>query len=219
MAPAAKPLQEVGDRSEERMLTRHILTQGTAIRSLMRNLGGSLGISILVATLAQNTQVVHSRLVERLRPDNPLAQAPFLAAPFSLITPSGMAARMAASCCSPRRSVGSASPSGSPRSFRTGAIRTGPDAPDPAYRRVLADPLRSRRYPQSARARRRRVCHPATAPLEARHPRHRNCFPGLASLRCCLPRCSPHPPHRSRADACCTVSHRVRDCIAKESHK
>jgi hypothetical protein len=50
------------------------VTQGT-IRSLMRNLGGSIGISILVATLAQNTQVIHSRLVEGLRPDNPLAQA------------------------------------------------------------------------------------------------------------------------------------------------
>jgi DHA2 family multidrug resistance protein len=73
-------------------LPRHILTQGTAIRSLLRNLGGSVGISILVATLAQNTQVVHSRLVEGLRPDNPLAQAPYLAAPFSLSTPSGMAA-------------------------------------------------------------------------------------------------------------------------------
>ena len=73
-------------------LPRHILTQGTAIRSLMRNLGGSVGISILVATLAQNTQVVHSRLVEGLRPDNPLAQAPYLAEPFSLSTPSGMAA-------------------------------------------------------------------------------------------------------------------------------
>ena len=32
-------------------LPRHILTQGTAIRSLMRNLGGSIGISILVANL------------------------------------------------------------------------------------------------------------------------------------------------------------------------
>ena len=53
----------------------------------MRN----LGISILVATLAENTQVVHSRLVEGLRPDNPLLQAPYLAAPFSLNTPSGMA--------------------------------------------------------------------------------------------------------------------------------
>ena len=58
----------------------------------MRNLGGSVGISILVTTLAENTQVVHSHLVEGLRPDNPLAQAPYLAAPFSLSTPSGMAA-------------------------------------------------------------------------------------------------------------------------------
>ena len=57
-------------------LPRHILTQGTAIRSLMRNLGGSIGISVLVANLAQDTQIVHSRLVEHLRPDNPLMQAP-----------------------------------------------------------------------------------------------------------------------------------------------
>src|SRR6202048_3348519 len=74
------------------ILPRHILTQGTAIRSVMRSLGGSIGISVLVATLAQNTQVVHSRLVEGLRPDNPLAQAPYLAAPFSLTTPGGIAA-------------------------------------------------------------------------------------------------------------------------------
>jgi len=73
-------------------LPRHIMTQGTAIRSLMRNLGGSVGISILVANLAQNTQTVHSRLVEGLRPDNPLAQAPYLAAPYSLSTPSGIEA-------------------------------------------------------------------------------------------------------------------------------
>ncbi|MBV9199920.1 MAG: DHA2 family efflux MFS transporter permease subunit [Alphaproteobacteria bacterium] len=73
-------------------LPRHILTQGTAMRSLMRNLGGSIGISSLEALLIQNTQVVHSRLVEHLRPDNPLAQAPFLTPPFSLTTPSGIAA-------------------------------------------------------------------------------------------------------------------------------
>jgi MFS transporter, DHA2 family, multidrug resistance protein len=73
-------------------LPRHILTQGTAMRSLMRNLGGSIGISILEALLIQNTQIVHSRLIENLRPDNPLAQAPFLAHPFSLTTPSGIAA-------------------------------------------------------------------------------------------------------------------------------
>jgi DHA2 family multidrug resistance protein len=73
-------------------LPPHILTQGTAIRSVMRNLGGSIGISVLVAQLAQNTQIVHAHLVERLRLDNPLAQAPFLRPPFSLSTPGGIAA-------------------------------------------------------------------------------------------------------------------------------
>ena len=73
-------------------LPHHILTQGTAIRALMRMLGGSIGIAVLETQLTQNTQIVHSRLVEWLRPDNPLAQAPFLAAPFSLTDPSGIAA-------------------------------------------------------------------------------------------------------------------------------
>jgi MFS transporter, DHA2 family, multidrug resistance protein len=73
-------------------LPRQILTQGTALRSLMRNLGGSIGIAVLEALLTQNTQIVHSRLVEQLRPDNPLARAPYLAAPYSLTTPPGIAA-------------------------------------------------------------------------------------------------------------------------------
>jgi DHA2 family multidrug resistance protein len=73
-------------------LPRRILTQGTAIFSLMRNIGGSIGISIVVALLAENTQTVHSRLVENLRPDNPLTHAPFLAAPYSLSAPGGIAA-------------------------------------------------------------------------------------------------------------------------------
>ncbi len=68
------------------------MTQGTAIRALMRMLGGSIGIAILETQLARNTQIVHSRLIEGLRPDNPLAHAPFLSAPFSLTTPSGIAA-------------------------------------------------------------------------------------------------------------------------------
>jgi DHA2 family multidrug resistance protein len=58
----------------------------------MRNLGGSIGISIFEALLIQNTQIVHSRLVEQLRPDNPLLQAPFLPPSFNLTTPSGLAA-------------------------------------------------------------------------------------------------------------------------------
>jgi DHA2 family multidrug resistance protein len=58
----------------------------------MRMLGGSIGIAILETELSQNTQIVHSRLMEHLRPDNPLAQAPYLSAPFSLTDPSGIAA-------------------------------------------------------------------------------------------------------------------------------
>jgi DHA2 family multidrug resistance protein len=71
-------------------LPRQVLTQGTAIFSLMRNIGGSVGISIVEALLVQNTQVVHSRLIEQVRPDNPLAQA--LTAPYSLSSPVGVAA-------------------------------------------------------------------------------------------------------------------------------
>jgi DHA2 family multidrug resistance protein len=73
-------------------LSRSVLTQGTAVFSLMRNIGSSIGISIVEALLAENTQTVHSQLVQNLRPDNPMAQAPHLAAPFSLSVPSGIAA-------------------------------------------------------------------------------------------------------------------------------
>ena len=73
-------------------LPRQILTQGTAIFSLTRNIGSSVGIAIVEALLVENTQVVHSRLVEQLRPDNPLARLPHMGAPFSLTDPSGIAA-------------------------------------------------------------------------------------------------------------------------------
>jgi DHA2 family multidrug resistance protein len=73
-------------------LPRHLLTQGTAIFSLVRNIGGSIGISIVEALLDQNTQAVHSRLMEGLRPDNPMAGAARLGPHYSLTTPSGVAA-------------------------------------------------------------------------------------------------------------------------------
>jgi len=64
----------------------------SGLTALMRNLGGSVGISILVATLAENTQIIHSRLVEGLRPDNPLVHSPLFGVPYSLSAPSGVAA-------------------------------------------------------------------------------------------------------------------------------
>jgi MFS transporter, DHA2 family, multidrug resistance protein len=73
-------------------LPRHILTQGTAIFSLMRNIGGSIGISGVVALLTENTQIVHSRLVEGLRPDNPLTRTPSFGSSWSLTNPHGLAA-------------------------------------------------------------------------------------------------------------------------------
>ena len=73
-------------------LPRHILTQGTALRALMRMLGGSIGIAILESQLTRNTQIVHSHLIEGLRPDNPLLQGHLLAQGYSLTTPSGVAA-------------------------------------------------------------------------------------------------------------------------------
>ena len=72
-------------------LPRHIMTQATAIRSLMRNLGGSVGISILIATLTENTQTIHSRLIETLRPDNPLLHTPVFGPAYSLTAPNGIA--------------------------------------------------------------------------------------------------------------------------------
>ena len=49
---------------------------GTAMFTLIRNTGSAVGISVLQAMTVRNTAIVHSRLVEGVRPDNPvLAQA------------------------------------------------------------------------------------------------------------------------------------------------
>jgi MFS transporter, DHA2 family, multidrug resistance protein len=73
-------------------LPRNVLTQGTAIFSLMRNIGGSVGISIVEALFVQNTQVVHATLSEHVRPDNPLTHGPLFSAPYSLTEIHGIAA-------------------------------------------------------------------------------------------------------------------------------
>ena len=70
----------------------HLRADGAGVFTLVRNLGSSAGISILQALHTRNTEVVHSTLVEGLRPDNPVMRAPYLHAPFSLSDPSGLAA-------------------------------------------------------------------------------------------------------------------------------
>ena len=65
---------------------------GAGFLALIRNVGNSAGISIMQAIFTRNAQVVHARLIEGLTPDNPLSRPPYLAAPFSLTDPGGVAA-------------------------------------------------------------------------------------------------------------------------------
>jgi DHA2 family multidrug resistance protein len=72
-------------------LPANLRADGAGLFTLIRNLGNSAGISIMQTLFTRNTQVVHTRLVEPLRPDNPLTRAS-LAAPFSLSDPAGVGA-------------------------------------------------------------------------------------------------------------------------------
>ncbi len=60
-------------------LSPQLRNQGTAMFSLVRNLGSSIGISIVQALLISNTQVIHSTLAEHITPFNLFAHNPQLA--------------------------------------------------------------------------------------------------------------------------------------------
>jgi DHA2 family multidrug resistance protein len=64
--------------------------EGTAMFTLIRNLGSSIGISSLQVLAIRNSAIVHARLTEGLRPDNPVMAN--LPAPYSLSEPGGIAA-------------------------------------------------------------------------------------------------------------------------------
>ena len=59
-------------------LNPHYRTEGTAMFSLMRNIGSSIGISVMTTMLTQNTQVVHASLAEKLTPFRMALQSPWL---------------------------------------------------------------------------------------------------------------------------------------------
>jgi DHA2 family multidrug resistance protein len=63
--------------------------EGTAMFSLMRNIGSSIGISVVMTRLAQNTQANHSLLTEAITPFRPLLRFPDA---WSPTTPAGLAA-------------------------------------------------------------------------------------------------------------------------------
>ena len=51
-------------------LPGHLRTQGTALYSLMRNIGSSIGISLVIFLLTRNTQLVHAELAGHVTPFN-----------------------------------------------------------------------------------------------------------------------------------------------------
>ncbi|HEX4095642.1 MAG TPA: EmrB/QacA family drug resistance transporter, partial [Caulobacteraceae bacterium] len=73
-------------------------TQGATISNLIRNVGGSVGISILQVVLVNNMQVARAGLAQHIRPDNPLVQRIMPNGPTAqgLATINGMIGRQSA---------------------------------------------------------------------------------------------------------------------------
>lgn len=74
-----------------RILSEH-RTEGTAIFSLIRNLGSSIGISIMVTLLARYTQANHAILAATVTPFRTVLQSPWLPDAWDMGTTSGVMA-------------------------------------------------------------------------------------------------------------------------------
>ena len=79
-------------------LAPHLRTQGATVSNLIRNVGGSVGISILQVILVKNMQVARSTMAQHIRPDNPAVHQlmPNGPTPRALEMIDGMIARQAA---------------------------------------------------------------------------------------------------------------------------
>jgi DHA2 family multidrug resistance protein len=67
-------------------------TEAAGIFSLIRNIGGSIGISVVETVLAQATQTRHASLVSNLTPYDPALQQPWAQHLWNLHTTAGLAA-------------------------------------------------------------------------------------------------------------------------------
>jgi DHA2 family multidrug resistance protein len=70
-------------------LAPELRADGTAIYSLLRNIGSAIGISVVQALLVRNTQIAHAGLVSNLSAANPTLDNSALAAAFHLPQPLG----------------------------------------------------------------------------------------------------------------------------------
>ncbi len=73
-------------------LSPQMRSQGTAIFSLVRNIGSSIGISLVQSILIHSTVNAHAALVERITITNPAWTNPAVASAYDLGRPSGAAA-------------------------------------------------------------------------------------------------------------------------------
>ena len=72
-------------------LSRQMRAQGTALYSLMRNIGSSIGISLVQTMFVRNTIISHASLVERVTAASPAWNNPAIAAAYDVKTPGGAA--------------------------------------------------------------------------------------------------------------------------------
>ncbi|HEY3147354.1 MAG TPA: DHA2 family efflux MFS transporter permease subunit [Dongiaceae bacterium] len=73
-------------------LAADLRTEAAGLFSLMRNIGSSVGISIVTALLTRNTQINHSQMAEHITPYMQALQAPGYPAMWSFHTTEGLAA-------------------------------------------------------------------------------------------------------------------------------
>ena len=72
-------------------LPGHLRTEGTAILTLVRNIGSSIGISIVITNLTSTGTLMHARLAEHITPFNGALQMPDVASVLNLATDAGRA--------------------------------------------------------------------------------------------------------------------------------
>jgi len=72
-------------------LSDHLRTEGTAILTLVRNIGSSIGISMVIAQLTNTTVRMHAHLAEYVTPFNNALQMPDVSSILSMATDMGRA--------------------------------------------------------------------------------------------------------------------------------
>ena len=72
-------------------LPGHLRNSGTSILTLVRNIGSSVGISMVIANLTDKTIEMHARIVEGVTPFNNALQMPDVAANLDVHSQTGLA--------------------------------------------------------------------------------------------------------------------------------